>query len=175
MNALIVIFFLGVINAASDNFRKEAEELSSSLKKSLMTEVSKKINQSGAVEAVPYCHANVKAIAKSAASSYLDKYTFGRTSHKIRNKGNTPEEWMIPYLEKFKTTKPGEMASAIHVLNDGKRVYLEPLYVQPMCLSCHGESVSPEVKERITKLYPGDQATGFKAGEFRGILWVKEK
>ena len=40
------------------------------------------------------------------------------------------------------------------------------------CLTCHGERVSDAVHEQIAELYPDDRATGFKLGEFRGLLWV---
>jgi len=35
--------------------------------------------------------------------------------------------------------------------------------------------LSPQVSEKIKSLYPQDQAIGFKQGEFRGFIWVKEK
>ena len=51
--------------------------------------------------------------------------------------------------------------------------YVEPIVMQPMCLTCHGESLAPEIAARISEVYPDDQATGFKVGDFRGVFWVE--
>ena len=83
---------------------------------------------------------------------------------------------MKPYIEKYKNTKAGAKDSAsIHQFPDGKRAYVEPLFIQPVCLKCHGPNVSQSVNDKIKALYPEDEATGFKAGEFRGLLWIKEQ
>jgi hypothetical protein len=160
-----------------DQFVTEASGLAADLKKSLMKNLSEKISKEGAVAAVPFCHANVKSIAKGAAKKRIEKYEFGRTSHKIRNAANNPQPWSINYLKQFEGKKKGEMTQehVVHSLEDGKRIYLEPLYVEAKCLTCHGEHVGPEVSKKIKELYPQDQATGFKLGEFRGFIWVKEK
>ena len=63
----------------------------------------------------------------------------------------------------------------VHTFADGKKAYMEPLYVGPQCLSCHGETLSGELKEKLNELYPNDQATGFKLGQFRGLIWIKQK
>ncbi|NOT80375.1 MAG: DUF3365 domain-containing protein [Bacteriovoracaceae bacterium] len=60
-------------------------------------------------------------------------------------------------------------------LENGKKTYIEPLFVQAQCLTCHGEGIAPNVAQKIKELYPNDQATGFKLNEFRGLVWIKEK
>ena len=45
--------------------------------------------------------------------------------------------------------------------------------VQPLCLNCHGVELAPDVAGRIAELYPEDRATGFEAGELRGVFWVE--
>lgn len=174
---LFLCIIPNMVIANDDKFQSEASGLAKTLKSSLMKELTAKIQKDGAINAIPFCHDNVKNIAKTAAKDYLDKYSFGRTSYKIRNTQNKPEAWMNDYLEKFKTTivDPKKIQSVIHKLPDGKRVYLEALYVAPQCLTCHGDAVSKEINEKIKSIYPDDQATGFKAGQFRGFIWVKEK
>lgn len=163
--------------ASEDTFLTEAQSLAKDLKMSLMKNLSEKISKDGPVEAVPFCHANVKPIAQGAAKERLAKYEFGRTSHKVRNVQNAPKDWALKYLKEFQGTKKTEKSRPylIHKLEDSKRVYLEPLYVEAKCLLCHGESVSQNIKTKVQELYPQDKATGFTLGEFRGFLWVKEK
>ena len=50
--------------------------------------------------------------------------------------------------------------------------YAEPIIVQPLCLSCHGNVLAPEVANHIEEAYPDDQATGFEIGDLRGVYWV---
>jgi len=49
-----------------------------------------------------------------------------------------------------------------------------PTAAEP-CLTCHGSSLEPALKVEILRLYPDDQATGFKAGELRGAFTVTQK
>lgn len=174
---LLLCLISNFVVANDDKFPEEAAALTKILKSSLMKELSEKVAKEGAVNAIPFCHDNVKVIAKTAAKDYLEKYSFGRTSHKLRNTQNKPEEWMNVYFDQFKTTKadPQKTQSAIHKLPNGKRVYLEALYVGPQCLACHGDNISKDISDKLKSLYPEDHATGFKAGEFRGFVWVKEK
>lgn len=175
-----ILIFLLTINLAlaqKDNFENEAKALANDLKMSLMKNLSEKIAKDGPVEAVPFCHANVKPIAKNAAQDRISKFEFGRTSHKLRNAANTPQPWALEYLKEFEGKKKGEIkkSSILHKLPNGKRVYMEPLYVEAKCLLCHGETVSKNINDKIQELYPEDKAIGFKLGEFRGFVWVKEK
>lgn len=178
MKYLITLLFCSTIAfATEDQFVKEAGSLATDLKQSLMKNLSDKISKEGVVAAVPFCHANVKSIAKGAAKERIEKYEFGRTSHKIRNVSNNPQPWSVNYLKEFEGKKKGEIAKShiVHKLENGKRIYMEPLYVEAKCLLCHGDKVSTDVSSKIKELYPEDKATGFKLGEFRGFIWVKEK
>lgn len=174
---VMLLLSTSVAFSQEDQFVKEARSLAADLKQSLMKNLSAKMAKEGAVAAVPFCHANVKVIAKGAAKDRLEKYEFGRTSHKVRNGANRPQPWAEVYLKAFQWKKKEEVKKdyLVHRLDDGKRVYLEPLYVEAKCLTCHGQNVAKDVSGKIKELYPQDQAVGFGLGEFRGFLWVKEK
>ena len=45
--------------------------------------------------------------------------------------------------------------------------------VVALCLTCHGESLQPEIATRINESYPEDEAAGFKTGDLRGVFWVE--
>ena len=100
----------------------------------------------------------------------------GRTSHRLRNTGNAPPEWTKPYLAKFSKAKRSEIPK--HVLTkigNHRYGYIEPIFVEPICLNCHGRSVKQDVREAIQDAYPHDQALNFDLGDFRGILWLEMK
>ncbi len=173
----ILAFFLISMNALAQDFETEAKFLATDLKTSLMQNLSEKVAKAGAPEAISFCHLNVKPIAKKAARDRIDKYEFGRTSHKIRNELNAPQAWAELYLKDFSEKFKGDIKKEffIHKLSDGKQLYIEPLYMQAQCLLCHGENISKQVKTKLEEIYPHDKATGFKLNEFRGFIWIKEK
>ena len=82
MKWLLVISSLLFSDIHAQDFQTEAENLADDLKESLMKNLSEKISKDGVVEAVSFCHLNVKSIAKAAAADRIKKYEFGRTSHR---------------------------------------------------------------------------------------------
>ena len=54
--------------------------------------------------------------------------------------------------------------------------YMKPLAVKPVCLTCHGDTaeIPPAVKSELEKAYPYDRATGYKQGELRGAVSIKQ-
>ncbi len=173
----ILIFTFLFSQAHAQEFQTEARALASDLKTSLMKNVSEQISKQGPVKAISFCHDNVKPIAKNTAGDRMSKYEFGRTSHKIRNMDNRATPWMAVYLKEFQGTFKGDNQKEfiLHKLENGKQVYVEPLYIQAQCLFCHGDQISKDVQKKLNELYPKDQAIGFKLNEFRGFIWIKEK
>jgi len=123
----------------------------------------------GAEHAIDVCRVEAPRLAREAASA---KIAVGRTSHRLRNPANAPENWMRPLLEEFRQAEP--QPGSFRTVDLGARGtgYVEPIYLQPLCATCHGENVEPALLELIRERYPTDQATGFRAGEFRGLFWA---
>ncbi len=159
----------------AQSFEQEAALLSKDLKQNLVKNLTDKMQQDGTIPALEFCHINVSALAKTAAGERMANLEFGRTSHKVRNPKNAAAEWMLPYLDQFKVTNIKSPAKpVVHQFKDGKKAYLDPLYVGPQCMTCHG-SPAKELSAKVMALYPEDKAVGFKLGEFRGMIWIKEK
>ncbi len=173
----ILIYFLFLTSSIySENFVSEAKSLSDDLKLSLIKNLTDKISIDGPVSAISYCNTNIKFISKNSAGDRINNFEFGRTSHKIRNESNIPNSFMESYLKEFQgKTQKENKDFIVHLLETKKKVYIEPLYIQPTCLVCHGENISSDVSQKIKEIYPNDKATGFKLGEFRGFIWIKEK
>jgi len=51
--------------------------------------------------------------------------------------------------------------------------YVEPIFMQPLCVTCHGQTIAPELAAKLGELYPNDQATGYVAGDLRGVFWAE--
>ena len=146
---------------------RRAQEALQPLKQRLMGELTQ-ASADGPENAIDVCR--VKAPAIAAALS-VGGIRVGRTSHRLRNPANAPASWMEPLLASYRDDPNLRTHRAVR-LDDGGVGYVEPIYVKPLCLTCHGKTLSPSVSEKINTLYPEDQAVGFEEGDFRGLFWV---
>ena len=123
----------------------------------------------GPQEAIQVCRNRAPEIAVAASG---DGVEMGRTSHLLRNPDNAPRPWMEPLLAEYVegSAEPNGHAVRIDETTIG---YVEPIYAQAMCLTCHGPAVNPAVLAEIHALYPNDAAIGFRDGDFRGLFWVE--
>jgi len=96
-----------------------------------------------------------------------------RTALKYRNPKNRPDETDTVVMEQFISAQKLNEPLVIE-MPDHYRVY-KPLIMKQPCMACHGDNISKDIQEMTTKLYPKDMATGFKLGEFRGVVVAKVK
>ncbi len=123
--------------------------------------------QSGVDDAIAACSTAAPAIAESLS---VEGVRMGRSSHKLRNPANAAPDWVANVIDSYLA---GETEPVAVELDDSRHGYIEPITMQPLCLTCHGQELQPEVEAKLAQLYPDDQATGFAAGDFRGVFWVE--
>lgn len=168
MKLIIVTLFLSVSTFALTE--KEGAELLKPLKMDLMKTLKGQLSAHGPVEALESCHLQAGPITEKYAKKIVG---MGRTSHKLRNPKNAPKDWVKPYLSEFVSGKRKE--PVLVKLPNGHQGYLEPIKVKGTCVICHGAKVSADLDKKISKLYPKDEAKGFKVGDFRGLFWLEIK
>ena len=112
----------------------------------------------GPTAAIDACRLQAPAIAAGLST---DNVRVGRSSHKLRNPANAPEPWvrliMMAYLE-----QPDEREPVAVRLESGRIGYVEPIILQPMCTTCHGESLSEPVATANCGALPGRCRHGFQ-------------
>lgn len=143
---------------------------------SLITELTQALAESPAA-AIRVCSERAPAIAVEVSAA--TGATVGRTAAKVRNPDNAPTGWQQRGLE-YLTAKlaagaaPAALEFAETEVVDGRteRRWMKPLMTAPLCLTCHGATLEPEVAAAVSERYPGDQATGFAAGDLRGAIYV---
>ena len=123
----------------------------------------------GPAAAIRVCRVKAPGIADALS---VDGVRMGRSSHKLRNPGNTAPDWVGPIMQAY-LDDPSSRAPRAVELADDRWGYVEPIMVQPLCLTCHGSELAPEVAGRLAELYPGDEATGFETGDLRGVFWLE--
>ena len=138
------------------------------LKTQLMGALTESLEE-GPEAAIDACKLVAPAIAHELSTPGME---LGRTSHKLRNPDNAPRTWVQPLLAAYVTTAENTTPTVVQLGNGGVG-YVEPIFVQPQCLTCHGSALAPDIAARLDSLYPNDQARGFEVGDFRGLFWVE--
>ena len=139
----------------------------------------------GPLEAIGACRVRAPEIAESLSRGGV---RVGRASHRLRNPANAGPDWVRPLLDGYRDAfrdvpredplkspgdVPANLAPKSVTLADDRTGYVEPILVQPLCLTCHGEALAPDVAERIRAVYPQDRALGYRAGDLRGVFWAE--
>ena len=156
---------------------EQSRQLSMQLGKELKGELGAAIEKGGPVAAIDVCHTRAPAIA--ARLSAESGARVGRTALRVRNAANAPDDVQRAVLEQFAGDLAagrieGPLEAAFEIKREAgiERHYLRAIPTEALCLTCHGETLSPELAAAIARDYPGDQATGFKQGELRGAFRV---
>lgn len=121
----------------------------------------------GPAAAITVCKTKAPEIAEEV--SRLHDLRIGRTGVRLRNLNNTAPGWAAKMTEDM-IDNPQFVS-----LSNGGSAALLPIKMQAMCLMCHGpeEQLVPEIKTKLSELYPDDRATGFQEGELRGWFWIE--
>ncbi|RMG50074.1 MAG: DUF3365 domain-containing protein [Gammaproteobacteria bacterium] len=181
--ALALILFGGILTQTSSAMagdealraetRKVVKEFAGELKATLQSAMK----AGGPESAITVCNQAAPAIARGISEKY--GWEIGRTSLRLRNPANAPDEWERKVLEDFERRKAaGEPVQKLEhaevVQTDHGKVYryMKAIPTGKVCLTCHGTNIQPALAKRIKTLYPEDKATGFRPGDIRGAFTV---
>ena len=174
LRATLILSFLFVLPACDRSKLNEAQwkragaeavlPFKMGLKKALVAGL-----EDDPVAAVAACRVEAPKLAAAHGLGALD---VGRASRKLRNPGNAPKLWMLPFLEVYEND-PESREPGVVLIDQNTVGYVEPIFVQPLCVTCHGAELAPDLQAKLKTLYPEDQATGYAAGDFRGIFWAE--
>lgn len=167
----------GVASAAEDvavwKGRKAADALTGGLQKRIFATM----NESGPTGAIAVCAYQAEAIEGDVAKR--EGVTAKRTSLRIRNPKNAPDDYEKGILERFvvlygEGNLPEERIEFREMGGVPVYRYTKPILVDDRCLACHGESdrIPEDVRMVLDERYPDDRARGYRKGDFRGIVSV---
>ena len=163
----LISLFAGSVLAGNPDGDRGAELLlpfKQQLKQALLTGLAE-----GPDKAVAACKVEAPRIASELS---VDGVVLGRSSHRLRNPENQAPDWVTPVLDAYVAAESDRKPRSVS-LPEGRVGYIEPIVMQPLCLTCHGDVQDSTLVERIRADYPQDRATGFAAGELRGVFWVE--
>lgn len=184
----LLVSFCSLVNLASAQdltpaeisaLEQEARSISQEFGKELKTILQATIMTSGPVEAIKVCKSSAPKIAQRL--SQQKGWVIGRTSLRVRNTDNAPDQWeqatLALWQNKIARGAPVENMKASEVVTaNGVATYryMSAIPTGQVCLNCHGTSVSGPVKNALQDLYPADQATGFRQGDLRGAFTLQK-
>jgi hypothetical protein len=160
--------------AIADPRREQGRALSQNLGKTLKQSLQSAIAEGGPVAAIDVCQLQAPTIATEISPPGT---RVGRTALRVRNPANTPDEAQRGILRDFEhRLNAGAAADTLEqfdVAADGSARYMKAIVTQPLCTTCHGTALPPEIAAAITQRYPNDAAVGFAPGSLRGAFVVE--
>jgi len=182
LKVLALALVVMVPNVQAGDYDKEiaaSRETVKEFMQTLKTELQAGMKEGGPVNAISVCNLSAPAIANTY--SVRNGWDVGRTSLKLRNPDNAPDVWERSVLESFDERKragedPMKMEQYEVVRKDGSSEfrYMKAIPTAQLCLACHGEQLDSITRTRIEKLYPRDQALGYKQGDIRGAFTITQ-
>ena len=173
--SVILILFSSCQKGISEKDKKEyiikGKEIAQATVKELGSNLMKHMKEGGTQQAIPFCNANANLLTDKMAKKY--NVSIKRTSHKIRNDVNKPNEAEEDILKKYLTSNNEKLKPIVSKDEAGKIHFYAPIKLEAKCLACHGtvgQEVTMKTDSILKVLYPNDKATGFKVGDLRGIV-----
>jgi hypothetical protein len=149
--------------------RERARAALAPFKAELLGALTTALAEGGPEAAIDVCRVRAPAVAAAASTEGV---AVGRTGVRLRNRANAPQAWVKPLLAEYRAAPTDTTSRAVR-LRDGSVGYVEPIHVKPLCLTCHGDGVTPPLLARIREAYPDDEAVGFRENDLRGLFWVE--
>lgn len=145
----------------------------SALVSELQARLLSSIEREGLVGALDECSLSALTSTQNVAERSRQVSEIKRTSSRVRNPKNLPDEREREALQFFEVNP--DASYFLQPAHSGReaRMYT-PLRIKPLCLACHGEptSFSQSLLKKLKLLYPRDQAVGYSLGDFRGVIRV---
>ena len=149
------------------------------LAEELVGRLSHAIDEEGLAGAVDFCADVAIPLTQQVEDRFDPPLGLKRATLRARNPDNAPDEYeerLLHYLAALEERDPEGVPAELTARGpEGSLRYYRLLRAAPMCLNCHGdvETMDPEVRELLRERYPDDQATGYQAGELRGVIRVE--
>ncbi len=160
--------------------KRHGETAAGVVSKRLLDALNAALASGGPVAAVEVCQTKAPALTAEKLPNRSPVTAVKRTSLRLRNPANAPDDAERAALDRVAAAvakgepPPAVLVQRIQTSDTAKpewRVY-KPIVAQPACLVCHGDPAAqpPGLRAALQQRYPADAATGYAAGEWRGLL-----
>lgn len=153
------------------------EAAAGELLRTLVGRLTVAMEEGGAAHAAEFCSVDAIPLTRLVEANLGGGIRLKRTSFRYRNEANAPdsaEETALRYFEDAVIEGGEQPSHYIQKVSETELRYYKPLFLGEVCLRCHGDpdGLDPGVVQVLRENYPGDLATGYEAGAFRGVVRV---
>lgn len=175
---------LGVAQSGDDIAKREtaAREVAAAFIQGLGAALKNEMSKGGPAAAINVCKEIAPDIAGRLSRTHGWRVT--RVGTRVRNPMlGLPDIWEQQVLARFAEragqgeSLKGMVHSEVVSEPDGRYFrFMQAIGVQELCLTCHGpkEQIPQAVRASLAKYYPADEATGYKLGDLRGAISIKQ-
>lgn len=177
-----LVLFFGLVHADTGERDQVAAKVTGTFLQELSEAMMREMGKGGPVEAIKVCAELAPEIANRLSRENGWRVT--RVGTRVRNPLlGMPDIWEQTVLEEFaaRAGKGESLATMSHgevVTEPGGKYFrfMKAIPVQPKCLLCHGpaETIPETIRTILKKQYPFDAATGYKVGDLRGAVSIKQ-
>jgi hypothetical protein len=173
-------YFVDADSAEVREIRALGERAITRVGMSLVSEVSSTIAKQGVEKAVEVCHLKALPLTGEIIAGMPRITAVKRTSLKLRNPANAPDEAEKRALDRFAwKLDDGNPPSVLIQRLDHPAVGTEwrvyrPVVILQQCVTCHGavENQPPGLRATLQERYPDDAASGYRLHDWRGLIRV---
>lgn len=178
--ALTVLCQVAGAAPESEDWTSQSRALADRLTGQLKAELQQAMQAGGPIAAIEVCHSRAPEIAAQLGRESGARV--GRTALRVRNTANAPDDLERKVLQQFadelaaardSLPSPPEAVFDTRTPQGIEHHYMRAIPMQPICVTCHGKTIAPEIAAAIGSRYPEDAATGFETGELRGAVTVR--
>lgn len=144
-----------------------------------MSRLASAMADGGVAGALDFCSIEALALTSAITGGHDSALEVKRTTTRWRNPENAPDPYearVLAYLEALEAEERGAAPETLTAMGpEGSYRFYRTLRTAPMCLNCHGDTdnLDAEVLDILRERYSDDHATGYSAGEFRGVIRVQ--
>jgi hypothetical protein len=180
----VAVLVIATSIASADQTEREqaASEVAEAFLEELGEAVTREVTKGGPTEAIKVYAELAQDIAGRISREHGWRVT--RVGTRVRNPLlGMPDAWEQRVLAEFaeRASKGEAFADMTHheVVTEPAGQYfrfMKPIAVQSKCLLCHGpsEQIPESIRIMLRTQYPFDAATGYKAGDLRGAVSIKQ-
>jgi len=178
----VLVMAASVASADQIALEQGASAVAETLLEELGEAMTREMTKGGPTEAIVVCTRLASEVAGRLSREHGWRVT--RVGTRVRNPLlGMPDAWeqrvLVEFTERAAKGKAFTDMTHHEVVTEPAGQYfrfMKPIVVQPKCLFCHGssEQIPVSIRTMLKKEYPFDRAIGYKAGELRGAVSIKQ-
>ena len=181
-SVVVLMIATNIASADQPELARGASKVATTFLEELGEAMTREMTERGPVEEIIVCTKLASDLAGRLSRERGWRVT--RVGTRVRNPLlGMPDAWeqrvMAGFTERAAKGKPYAGMTHFEIVTEPDGQYfrfMKPIMVQSKCLLCHGSSdqIPESIRLMLKQQYPFDRAIGYKTGELRGAVSIKQ-